>query len=193
VTRAEINRLLPLVFQRTLHHGSPLDAVLAVMEVLHQPSEQILRDIDSIFDPVRTRSAFVPLLARWVDLEWIFDRHMLDPTLQGEDGPLSTGLGRLRELVAAAPHLAQWRGTRIGLLRFLETATGLKGFEIEDTPLDGSGNPRPFHLIVRAPHQAVSSRSLVRRIIEVEKPAYVTYDLQFETAPVAGGAGTATG
>jgi phage tail-like protein len=190
VTRAEISRLLPLVFQRTLEPGSPLDAVLAVMEMLHAPSEQILEDIDSIFDPIRTRPEFVPLLARWVDLAWTFDRHLLDPKVQGEEGPLSTGLGRLRELVAAAPHLAQWRGTRLGLLKFLETATGIKGFEIDDAPVEG-GRPRPFHLVVRAPHPAVPYRELIRRIIEVEKPAYVTYDLQFVAAPGANGSGTA--
>jgi phage tail-like protein len=181
---------LPLVFQRTLEPGSPLDAVLAVMEALHAPSEQILEDIDSIFDPIRTRPEFVPLLARWVDLAWTFDRQMLDPKLQGEEGPLSTGLGRLRELVAAAPHLAQWRGTRLGLLRFLETATGIKGFGIDDAPVDAAGGPRPFHLVVRAPDQAAPYRALVRRIIEVEKPAYVTYDLQFGPAPDVGGSGT---
>jgi hypothetical protein len=121
----------------------------------------------------------VPLLAQWVDLAWIFDRHNLDPRLRGEDGPLSTGLGRLRELVAAAPHLAQWRGTRLGLVRFLETATGVNGFEIDDAPDLTSAVPRPFHLVVRAPAGAAPDRALIRRIIEVEKPAYVTYDLQF--------------
>jgi phage tail-like protein len=188
VTRAEISRLLPLVLHRTLEPGSPLDAVLAVMEALHAPSEQILEDIDSIFDPIRTRPEFVPLLARWVDLAWTFDRQMLDPKVEGEKGPLSTGLGRLRELVSAAPHLAQWRGTRLGLVRFLETATGIKGFEIDDAPVEGAGRPRPFHLVVRAPHRAASYRELVRHIIEVEKPAYVTYDLQF--VPDVDGSGT---
>ena len=191
MTRAEISRLLPLVFQRTIRPASPLAAVLAVMETLHAPSEQILQDIDSVFDPIRTRPEFVPLLARWVDLSWTFDRHALDPIAQGEEGPLSTGLGRLRELVAAAPHLAQWRGTRYGLVRFLETATGIKGFQIDDAP-DGGG--RAFHLVVRAPREAADHRVLVQRIIEVEKPAYVTYDLQFAAvspegsgaAPVAG-------
>lgn len=179
MTREEISRLLPLVFQRTNNPGSPLAALLAVMESLHAPSEQILQDIDSVFDPIRTRPEFVPLLARWVDLSWTFDRHALDPVEQGEEGPLSTGLGRLRELVAAAPHLAQWRGTRHGLVRFLETATGITGFQIHDGP---TGSEGAFHLVVRAPDEAVRHRALVERIIEVEKPAYVTYDLQFVAA-----------
>jgi phage tail-like protein len=186
VTRAEISRLLPLVFQRTLKTASPLAAVLDVMEVMHAPSEQILRDIDSIFDPIRTRPEFVPLLARWVDLAWTFDRHTLDPALHGEEEPLSTGLGRLRELVAAAPHLAQWRGTRVGLIRFLETATGLAGFEIDDASGLEAGR-RAFHIIVRAPRAAEHHRALIRRIIDVEKPAYVTYDVEFTPAAPAGG------
>jgi len=191
VRRAEISRLLPFVFQRTLAPGTPLEAVLAVMEVLHEPSEHILADIDSIFDPIRTRPEFVPLLARWVDLSWTFDRHVLDPRLEGESGPLSTGLGRLRELVAAAPALAQWRGTRIGLIRFLETATGVADFEIDDAPLAADGSPRPFHLIVHAPREAAPYHALIRRIVEVEKPAYVTYDLQFPPAAADRDAGSA--
>jgi phage tail-like protein len=179
------------VFQRPLAPGTPLEAVLAVMEALHEPSEQILEDIDSIFDPLRTRPEFVPLLARWVDLAWTFDRHVLDPRLAGETGPLSTGLGRLRELVAAAPHLAQWRGTRLGLIRFLETATGVQGFAIDDAPVTADGSPRPFHLIVHAPPEAAPYQALIRRIVEVEKPAYVTYDLQFPAAAAEGAAGAA--
>jgi hypothetical protein len=85
----------------------------------------------------------------------------------------------LRELIAAAAFLSQWRGTAKGLLRFLETATGVEGFEIEEHARDANGQPQPFHILVRAPAEAERYRGLVERIIEAEKPAYVTYELTY--------------
>src|SRR5262245_33932718 len=130
---AEIARLLPWVFQRTLQPGSPLDAILAAMEGLHAPSEASLAGIDRYFDPRRTPDNFVPFLARWVDLEGVLVR----PAERyygagGSDEPLQSGVGRLRELVAAAVFLARWRGTSKGILRFLEVATGVPGFKVDE-------------------------------------------------------------
>ncbi len=68
------------------------------------------------------------------------------------------------------------------------------GFEIEDSPADKNGRARHFHLAVRAPAEAWPHRALVRRIIDVDKPAYVTYDLQFAGSPAErGGPGRAAG
>ena len=39
---SDIARLLPWVFQRTLSPGSPLDAMLASMEGLHAPAENMI-------------------------------------------------------------------------------------------------------------------------------------------------------
>jgi phage tail-like protein len=177
--QAEITRLLPEIFQRVAHPGSPLFTLLAVMEALHEPSEEVLQNLSAYFNPYRTPSRFVPLLASWVDLELL-----LSSNRQGETPPpFPSGTGRLRELVAAAPYLSSWRGTAKGLLRFLETATGLKGFEIEEqTGEDGQPLP-PFELLIRAPAEAEVYRGLVQRIIELEKPAYVTYELRFKSAP----------
>lgn len=175
--RSEIEPLLPGVFQRTVHPGNPLFALLEVMEALHAPSEQILAELDAYFDPYRTPDRFVPLLARWVDL----DRLLVDPP-EGRPpaAPLfPSGLGRLRELVMAAAFLSGWRGTRKGLLRFLETATGLQGFVIHEHVRGPGGQPKPFHILVRAPAEAEPYRVLIERIIEMEKPAYVTYELDF--------------
>jgi len=48
---SEIARLLPGVFQRTIHPGSPLLALLEVMELLQAPAEEILENLDGFFDP----------------------------------------------------------------------------------------------------------------------------------------------
>src|SRR4051812_48236633 len=122
--RAEIEPLLPGIFRRTLRPGSPLDALLAVMEGLQAPAEGVLAALDAAFDPRRAEDPMVPFLARWVDLE----RLLADGSGREPRGSLPAGLGRLRELVAAASRLSQWRGTARGLILFLETATGVPGF-----------------------------------------------------------------
>jgi phage tail-like protein len=182
--QSEIAQLLPAVFQLTLNEGNPLPALLEVMEALQAPSEAVLLQLDSFFDPRRTRNEFVPYLAYWADLTRLFD----DVPNPKDEFPFSrssiaSGVGRLRELIASAAYLSQWRGTRKGLLLFLQTATGFAEFDIkENVTLDGQ--PQRFHLSVYAPKDSAQYRNLIERIVELEKPAYVTYELSFE--PVGG-------
>lgn len=163
---AEIERLLPEVFRRTAQPGSPMAALLGVMEGMHEPDEAVLAGVDRFFSPYRAPDAFVPFLARWVDLDRLFQ------TIPGQEGHVGEfiDLGQLRELIASAAHLSQWRGTRKGLRAFLETATGMTGFRIEESP------EIPFHLRIRMPSGAARYRPLVERIVELEKPAYVTWE-----------------
>lgn len=178
MNRDEIRRLLPSVFRRTLEElevdgarDSPLHGVLEVMEALHAPSEAVLDKLDVFFDPRRSPEAFVPFLAAWVDLADLVGaggearRHAIRP-------------GPLRELVCRASWLSRWRGTTKGLLAFLSTATGVHGFEIREN-VTGTGEPRDFHLLVRAPPAARSQEALVRRVVEREKPAYVTHEVEW--------------
>jgi hypothetical protein len=92
---------------------------------------------------------------------------------------VTTGLGRLRELVAAAGEISRWRGTARGLRLFLQTATGVRDFVLDERVPGPDGRPRPFHLRVHAPASLLPHRALLERIIEREKPAYVTYELLF--------------
>jgi phage tail-like protein len=182
--RAEIERLLPGVFQAALHPTTGLaqpDAVLGacldVMEALQQPSEEILNGLARHFDPRRTPSRFVPYLAGWVDLDWLI-------TPRNEEPPagqflLNDGLGNLRELVAEATTLARWRGTMRGLLHFLQAATGAADFRIEENLPDLEGRPRSFHISIRAPGELAPQRPLIERIIAAQKPAHATYELAF--------------
>ena len=179
---SEIARLLPGVFQRTIHPGSPLLALLEVMELLQAPAEEILENLDGFFDPYRAPERFVPYLARWVDLESLLadmpEGVSAAPCMATPSFP--SGLAHLRELIAAAAYLSQWRGTEKGLKLFLETATGLEGFRINSQVYDENGSVRPFHILVQAPATASAYRGLIERIIEREKPAYVTYELAFD-------------
>lgn len=185
---AEIERFIPEIFARTLHAGNPLTALLEVIEILHEPVERILEVLDAHFSPYRTPDTFVPFLSKWVDLDWLFEtpkRTVRSKELQkrGEDdesvATIPTGLGRLRELTAAAAYLSQWRGTVKGLVLFCEIAVGLRGFTIKEQIFDSSGHIRPFHIQVQAPYEALPYRALLERIIEREKPAYVTFELDF--------------
>ncbi len=174
--RDAILRLLPAVFQRTARPGTPLVALLDAMEALHAPAEEALGCWDATLDPRRTADAFVPYLARWVDLEDLLER---SPTGAARE-PFAPGLGRLRELIAAAPALARLRGTAKGLLLFLETATGVRGFTVEESVLGPDGQPLPFHVRLHAPAATAPYRSLIVRIIDREKPAFVTYEMTFD-------------
>ncbi len=163
----EIERLLPGVIQRTIEDGTPLRGLIDVMSALQAPSEAALETLDANFDPRRAPERFVPFLARWVNL----------------DVRVTTGLGRQRELIAAAAQLAQWRGTAKGLIRFLTIGTGVEGFRVEEQFPDETGAIRPFHVRIRAPLSTAAHRAMIEQIIEREKPAYVTYELRFDDAP----------
>lgn len=180
----EIVLLLPEIFRRTYRQngedangqGNVLSALLGVMECLQDPDEAILEDLDHYFDPdlvpVAKRGAFLPFLVRWVDLDWLLP----------SSGEYEAGLYYLHNLILSAQRLASVRGTRQGLVQFLETATGLDGYQVEDVP------DRPFQVVIRCPHVPEHMRPLVRRIAAGEKPAYVKCKLIFaeQDLPVSG-------
>ncbi len=178
----EIEQLLPAVYRRTVGEGSLLTALLQAMETLHAPVETTLATLDATLDARRTRDPFVPFLARWVDLDWLVappgDEWSRDALALR--GAFAVGTGRLRELVAAAAYLSKWRGTSRGLLSFLEIATGLGGFAVDERVTGADGRPRPFHIRLRVPRAARGLRPLITRIVEFEKPAHITYELAFE-------------
>jgi phage tail-like protein len=171
----EIARLLPGIFQRTLQDGSPLTALLAVMEALQAPDEAILQQAEVFFNPYLTPESFVLFLASWVDLDWLILENAEEYTPRTPSLP--SGIGRLRELIALSVFLAQWRGTAKGLLRFLETACGISGFTIEERVPGPDGRFKPFHIAIHVPPEAAAYMTMITRIIEAEKPAYVTYEL----------------
>jgi phage tail-like protein len=174
--------LLPEIFRRTVREDGPLTDLLRAMEDFHAPTIDILGRFDSVLDPYRTPAPFVAFLARWLDLERLFDDPSDDYEVP-EDGrnPISSGLGRLRELVASASYLSQWRGTWRGLGRFLEVATGVSGFTVDEAVRGKDGEPLPFHMRIGVPRKARVHRTLIERIIALEKPAYVTFELDFGT------------
>lgn len=177
--QTEIERLLPGIIQRTILPGQPLDALLATMETMHAPSEAALSGLDAYFNPYKAPDAFVPFIAGWLDLERFLSLKPARLDAATAQTLFPSGLGRLRELVASAAFLSKWRGTARGLIRFLETATGITGFAVEEEVLDEHNRVRPFHIRVIGPKEAARYQPLIERIVDLEKPAYVTYELEF--------------
>lgn len=160
--------LLPGIFQQSVKPGNPLFAFLSVMEVMHKDSETILNSLDAFFDPGRTDENFIRFLLKWVDMDWLIDDEDTSGKMIKTDN--------LRLLIANAWYLSKWRGTSKGLIMFLETATGVKGFLINENAKDEKGIPLPFHIIINVPENAVPMLHIIERIIEKEKPAYVTHE-----------------
>ena len=180
--RERIATLLPQVMQRTRAKESVLEGLVAAMEAHHAPIETALENLDACFDPLRAPARFVPFLAHWVNLaRWTDDARRSGTARRHSRAPqrMLPSSGRLRLLIAEAAQLAKERGTRAGLVRFLETATGVEGFVV-DEEVDAAGRARPFHCVVRAPAAARRLRDLVQQIVEAEKPAFVTYELILE-------------
>ena len=174
----EIKKLLPEVFLRADQAGTPLYSLLEVMETLTEPADKILRQVPFYLNPYTTPEKFLPFLASWVDLDRIFvSRHNQATT--DSDSLQTLDSGRLRELIMAAAQLSKLRGTAAGLKLFLETATGMKGFDIDENILHENNDAQPFKIKIIAPQTAQKHRALIERIIEQEKPAYVTYILEF--------------
>jgi phage tail-like protein len=176
--RADLEALLPAVVRRTAVAGSPLDALLEVMAEMHAPVEAVLDDLGDTFDPYRCPDRFVPFLAHWLDLS----RYLtgtVDP-----DG-LPSGLGHLRSLVASAAGLAKRSGTVGGLVRFLEIATGVAGFAVDEEVVDAGGEVRPFVARLHLPDAARGQVDLINRIVDAEKPAYLVVELALPETEVA--------
>ncbi|GAA4250224.1 phage tail protein [Dactylosporangium darangshiense] len=154
--RADIERLLPAVYQHAAGPGGALAALLSVMEGLHEPVEGRLASIEDLFAPYRAPAEFLPYLLGWLAMDHV--GRSLPP-------------GRQRDLAARAGELARARGTAAGLCALLETLTGVAGFAVEE-PAD-----RPFHIVVRIPEAARDQTYLVGLAVEAEKPASVTAEL----------------
>ena len=166
-----IARLLPGVFQRTLpadlHNSqSPLAALLTLMAALQQPTEETLGGLERYFDAYTAPDAWVFYLASWLDLEPLYVESSLRT-----DYTFAPGIGRLRILMLAAIALSNERGTYRGLRRFLQIALGFEEFDVRE---DSS---QSFHIQVFYPPAAATYLPLINRIVQVEKPAYVTYEL----------------
>jgi len=158
---AELELLLPEVLRRTVLPGSPMAALIGVMEAQHAPAEAALQSFPTVLDPLTTPDRFVGMLAGWVDLA------RLDETPAGR-----IDTARMRLLISLAAELAHWRGTPSGLTWMIGLATGIAGLRLEDAG--------PFRMRIVVPAAAAAQADLVREIASQEKPAHLVVDVVVE-------------
>ncbi|HBE57593.1 MAG TPA: phage tail protein [Cyanobacteria bacterium UBA11149] len=160
---------------------------LKIFEETFEPTVQALDAMWAYLDPLMTAEALLPFLAHWVGWN-------LNPAL---------GLNRQRYLIRQAMEIYRWRGTRRGLRFYLHLFTDLpldedlpeaekhisiremftEGFVMGNTQLGansfvGGGQPYHFTVVLRTDNMVRIDEMLVREIIEQEKPAFCTYQLQ---------------
>ena len=172
--RRRILRYLPENYQlAAANEYGVLSACLAVMEGMHAPDDRILRSLDQYFDPYRAIEPFILLQASWLGLDRYFEWSGIN--IGAGEASFPTGTDRLRLLITEFPSLVKDRGTRASLTRFLEVATGIDGFVIDD----GGSSGKSFHFVVHAPETARPLRRFVEKIVAEERPAHATFEIEF--------------
>lgn len=177
--------LIPQVFREVDFIGR----FLKIIETTFEPDLQIQQNLWAYLDPITAPQSMLPFLAHWVG--WEIHPH-IPWKLQ-------------RRLIRCAMQIYRWRGTRRGLRFFLHLMTGLpldediaeekdkhisiresfsKGFVFGETRLGEDtilGGGRPFHFSVylrRDIPERELDEELIRLVIEQEKPAFCTYELE---------------
>lgn len=160
--RSNYLELLPGIY----HDSDFLARFLLIFEHILSPVDRTVANIPEYFDPGITPPEYVQWLASWLGI-------VLDARWPEE---------RQRQVVAAAPELFRWRGTRRGLSQFIELYTGTPP-EIDQPTLREIAADRTrafrFSVRVRVPRSAGMSRQLVESIIETEKPAFAACSLEW--------------
>lgn len=181
-------QFLPAVYREVDFIGR----LLKIFEQSFEPAVQTLQTLWAYLDPLTAPETLLPFLAQWV----------------GWHNEATWSIVQQRSLIRRAMEIYRWRGTRRGLSLYLHLYTGLpladpnrsayqqpiqiyeafqRGLvlgESEFGPTAILGGGKPFHFTVRLCPTIGQflDEALVRTIIEQEKPAFCTYDL--EIAPV---------
>jgi len=189
----DIVKLLPSIMREAIaaNNAENSDPVLAAfiktIAHMHAPIDSLLNDLDAEFDPMRAREAFLPMLSHWLNLDRLYKPEKLgDNRDLWRERTIPTETGFLRELLSRAVSLSRWRGTGYGLREMLFIATGISDYQVienldavwDDALQRFIPDPQkrlvPFHILVLLPAGARDHTDLIKRIIEQDKPAYVT-------------------
>jgi phage tail-like protein len=159
------------------YHADPfVGRYLMIVETILSSIEGKVDNLHYYFDPMVTPEELLPWLASWVGVE-------LD-----ENMPVA----KRRVAIATAAGLYRWQGTRRAVRERLRAYTGTRPLIVENC--DGMrlgqdaalgvntrlGQARPYTMAITV---AVDSAddvdpAVLRRIVDAEKPAHVTYTLE---------------
>jgi len=161
-------QLLPLAFreaERRAPAGSPLAALLSVVEGLLQPIDDVICDLHRHVDPRTSPEPLLPLLAAWLSDTWV----------------TSVETSCEREQLASFASCSARRGTRQALCQALRLVAGCRDIDIEES------SSVPFHFSVTLPEVLRPELGRLERTLELYKPAHTTAELRFvaPTAPTA--------
>lgn len=174
MARPKLLSALPEVFQTSAAGSPALQAVLSAADAMLAPVSTVLDQIDIVADPYRAPDHVAAALAWWVDLGWLTAP---EPGRgQRLRSTLPTGMGPLRDLIAASAELAAQRGSVGGVTRALELGTGTRGWRLVV-------EAERCHLTVHLPEGADSVLDAATRIVAAMKPAHIT--VSFEPAASA--------
>jgi phage tail-like protein len=134
-----------------------LGRFLLICEDLLGPVQQLISHFDLFLDPATAPEPFLPWLNEW--LAALVDEHW-SPQTQ-------------RLLLKNASWLHQARGTRAGLLSYLQIVC--PGCEAEIT--ENAQGPHSFEVVLHADDNTID-RLMVERVIEANRPAHTSYTLK---------------
>ena len=182
-------KLLPQVYQEIDLVGR----LMAIVERTFSPSAETWFTLWAYLNPLLAPQAMLGFLAHWVGWRSL-------PHLTWE---------QQRRLIHRAIELYSWRGTAHGLRLYLHLATGLP-LDTEDVPASqqhisilepsrqgavfgesefhettvfGGGQGFHFVVVLRFPESIAVDETLVRAIIDQERPAFCTYELYIIPMP----------
>jgi phage tail-like protein len=176
-------RFLPSVYQETDYEsGEFLKKYLWIIQHLINSINLKLDDIHQYFNPMETTPEFLYWIASWFSI---------DANYLGSDE-------KSRLLIKNIVPLYQWRGTKIGIAKFLEILTGVKPEIIEDyiplneyVILDNKLVERPIiredfskycftiYFPVDSEYFDIKKMMTINYIVKLEKPAHSTYYIVF--------------
>lgn len=175
---------LPAVYQEDKESRDFLEGFLSLFETFFMDTEKRIDNIAALFDPDSAPAEFLNYLAHWLSL----------PVSEYWDEE------RLRQLMGEAAGIYKMRGTREGIRRILEIFLKNKVFIVENFQIRNAkkimneekkaeleeifgDDPYSFHIFVNKVQKNTDGRfsaaditdndiTEVRRITELEKPAY---------------------
>ena len=169
---SEYMRYLPALY----HASNLINDLLLSCETVWQPIEETLDALHWYADPGLAPEGMLGWLASWfgiaLDAQW--------------------PVGRQRQVIAGATRLLRWRGTRKGLVEWIELLTGLRPTIVEAGDEPALQPPLADHEFCVVFEQAQwdsadgALKDMVGRIVELEKPAQTIYRIASRPALPSG-------